>query len=254
MPLIAQKRYSNPTAVGQEATHEPLESSSVSRRSSYKGGRTGTYDSDCRSKAARMVWEQEPLGIWTPSRRIALFAVLALHLVIISVLLKSSRVSQPEMLRTSPIELVYLPPMTTPENRPIPVLPHSLRQEEVPTPAPSIFTLPLPTLPNESAGSPIDWANEANEVAKATSGGSARPLDGRRQSEPNQPSKSIFGERPAYHAGEQFKTDDDQWIVFVSDDCYQIASPFASLNVLGNGLGVQTYCVGKSNTPPGRSV
>ena len=112
------------------------------------------------------------------------------------------------------------------------------------------FSLFLCHLLNESAGSPIDWSNEANEVAKATSGGSARPLDGRRQSEPNQPSKSIFGETPAYHADEQFKTDDGQWIVFVSYYCHQIASPFASLNV-GNGLGVQTYCVGKANTPRG---
>jgi hypothetical protein len=111
--------------------------------------------------------------------------------------------------------------------------------------------LPLPTLPTESAGLPIDWANEAHEVAKATSGGNARSLDGHQQSEPNQPSKSIFGERLAHHAGELFKTDNGQWIVFVSDDCYQIASPFASLNVLRNGLGVQTYCVGKSNTPRG---
>jgi hypothetical protein len=134
----------------------------------------------------------------------------------------------------------------------MPVLPHSLwQEEEVPTAAPSIITLPLPTLPNESAGPPIDWANEAHEVAKATSGGNARSLDSHRQYEPNQPSKSIFGERPAHHAGEQFKTGDGQWIVFVSDDCYQITSPFVSINVLGNGLGVQTYCVGKSNTSRG---
>jgi hypothetical protein len=155
------------------------------------------------------------------------------------------------MLGTSPIELVYLPPSTTPDTRPMPVLPHSLRQEEVPTPAPSIINLPLPTLPNENAGSPIDWANEAHEVAQATRGGNARSLDGHQQPEPNQPSKSIFGERPAHHAGEQFRTDDGQWIVFVSDDCYQIAGSFESLNVLGNGLGVQTYCAGKSNTPRG---
>jgi len=155
------------------------------------------------------------------------------------------------MLGTSPIELVYLPPATTPKTRPMLGLPHSQEAEVLTPTPPSPITFSLPALPSESGGPPIDWASEAQEVANAGSGGNVRSLDRHRKSESRQPSISFFVDRPAHHAGEQFKTDDGQWIVFVSDDCYQIADPFASLNALGNGLGVKTYCVGKSNTSRG---
>jgi hypothetical protein len=198
----------------------------------------------------RAISTMRDLGIWTPSRYMALFAVIAFHLVIIALLI-SSRASRPAISETSPIELVYLSSATTPKSRPMLVLPHSLKQEaEVLTPAPpSSIAFSLPALPDESAGPPIDWANEAHEVARATGSGNVRSHDRHQQSESSQPTKSIFADPPAHYAGEQFKTDGGQWIVFVSDDCYQISNPFASLDVLGNGLGVQTYCVGKSNTP-----
>jgi hypothetical protein len=42
--------------------------------------------------------------------------------------------------------------------------------------------------------------------------------------------------------------------VYVSDNCHQISDPLVSISALANGMGVQTYCKGKSKTPTGGSM
>jgi hypothetical protein len=126
-------------------------------------------------------------------------------------------------------------------------------ETEIPPTTPGALTIPQPAAPTESAESPIDWAGEAQRGAATavTPGPEIRSFDHRFPSESERPPKSIFDEPPEHRAGEQFRTDDGRWVVYVSDDCYQISDPFASTNALANGMGVQTYCKGKPKTPRG---
>lgn len=64
------------------------------------------------------------------------------------------------------------------------------------------------------------------------------------------PPKSIFPEPPAHHAGDAFSTSSGERAVFVSDNCYQVASTKAA-DAIDNGMGNQTYCIGKSKKARG---
>jgi hypothetical protein len=115
---------------------------------------------------------------------------------------------------------------------------------------PSASTAPQSIDPADSAGPLIDWASEAEKVA-ATPSPEFQPFDGPPPAESNPSTRSIFEDRPAHHAGEQIRTDDGRWVVYVSDYCYQMTNPFAAPNALETGVGMQTYCLRKSNQPRG---
>jgi hypothetical protein len=186
-------------------------------------------------------------------RRYLIFvSVLAFHLALVVALTKFSR-TLPLSTPTA-LELILVATATTPRTRPPPVPPNSFRVEtEIAPTTPSAITIPQPATPTENAESPIDWAGEAQRGAATavTRSPEIRSFDHRFPSEPERSPRSIFDESPEHQAGEQFRTDDGRWVVYVSDDCYQISDPLASTNALANGLGLQTYCKGKSSTPRG---
>jgi hypothetical protein len=100
-------------------------------------------------------------------------------------------------------------------------------------------------------GVPIDWVDQAHTVATsivantdAHESGVAPDL--------TTPQKSIFPDPPAHHAGEQHRLDTGEWIVFVSDNCYQISSAIPTLsNALDKGMGQSTFCLDGSSAPRG---
>jgi hypothetical protein len=182
----------------------------------------------------------------------ALIAVLAFHVGLIAALI-AARADRASISQINPIELILLPPVrvsTSPPPRESQSVKH---QPEELTIAPSFAVPPSwPALPTESPEPNVDWANEAKLAAKGIpDNGEFRSLDGRRESQADAPSKSIFPDLPTHHAGEQSRTDDGRWAVFVNDDCYEISDPYASPNALNNGMGVQTYCTGRSRQPRG---
>jgi hypothetical protein len=115
----------------------------------------------------------------------------------------------------------------------------------------ALTVAPNDLLAPDWSGLRIDWAGTAHSVTAAI----AAEIESRENpsmSVSTPPAKSIFPGRPVRHAGEQFKTDSGEWIVFVSDECYQIAnSPPKSPYALDNGMALQTFCVGVFNTPRG---
>jgi len=183
---------------------------------------------------------------------VALIAVLAFHLAMIAALIaaKAGRVS---ISQISPMELLLLPPARVSKSPPPRESQSVKHQPEELTIAPTFAVPPSwPALPTESPEPNIDWANEAKQAAQGIPDkGEFRSLDSRRESPADTPAKSIFPDLPAHHAGEQFRTDDGRWAVFVSDDCYEISDPYASPNALNNGMGVQTYCTGRSRQSRG---
>jgi hypothetical protein len=182
-----------------------------------------------------------------PSRFILLTAVLVFHGVLVLVLVMESRpwhVSTPVMV---PIELLssLTPPSTETPKRPDQGLPRPSIRVEVPAPAAPFTLSPLPSSAEGSQPS-IDWAREAHSVAADAAAAIARS-----HPEPEPPPTSVFPEKFSHHAGEQFRTDDGRWMVFVNDNCYQVSAPFLSPNALENGMGLETHCIGKSKEPRG---
>lgn len=190
---------------------------------------------------------REPRRSWT------LVVVLALHLALITALMRFSKTLPLSTPIAAPLELILIPTAAAPRTRPPFARQDSSHVDTNVAPiTPSPVTIPQPAAPNESAESPIDWAGEAQKAAAATTPGpEVRPFDHRFPSDSERPPKSIFDEAPEHHAGEQFRTDDGRWVVYVSDNCYQISDPLASISALANGVGAQTYCRGKSKAPRG---
>ena len=193
----------------------------------------------------RIAHSPEPRRYWT------LFAVLMFHaglIIALEMITGTLRLSTP-MPMMSPIELLPLPSAPPSKARPAPLEPHPIRREAKPNWAPpSTITLPRSADPDDSAGPLFDWASEAEDVAKVPAP-EFQPLGGRPRAEPSTPSKSIFEDGPAHHAGEQLKTAEGRWAVFISDYCYQVTEPLASADALENGMGLQTYCTGPHHEP-----
>jgi hypothetical protein len=100
-------------------------------------------------------------------------------------------------------------------------------------------------------GVPIDWADQAHTVADSIAENTGA-REGRSAPDLTAPQKSIFPEPPAHHAGEQHRLDTGEWIVFISDNCYQISSSIPAVPTApGNGIGQSTFCLDDSNTPRG---
>lgn len=178
---------------------------------------------------------------------------MAFHLALIMVLMRSFKTLPLSAPAATPLELIRIPQAITPKTRPQPPLPNSFHVDTKVAPTtPITITAPQPIAPNEGEESTIDWAGEAQRAAAgATAPGPAvQSFDHHFPAESEAP-KSIFDEPAEHHAGEQFRTDDGRWVVYVNDNCYQVSDPLASSNASANGMGVQTYCKGRSKTPRG---
>lgn len=187
-----------------------------------------------------------------PSRWVALLLVLAVHVGLIAGLVVSSRTQRLLISMTNPIELLFLPPaaphrvrLETPVSQPWEKIRAAASADAALTVAPNDLLAP------DWSGLRIDWAGTAHTVAAAI----AAEMESRENPSmvaSTPPTKSIFAGRPVHRAGEQFKTDSGEWIVFISDGCYQLAnSPPKSPMALENGMAQPTYCVGVSHAARG---
>jgi len=185
------------------------------------------------------------------SRYLAITAVLALHVALIAAILVSSRFRHILASSNLPLEITFLPKEDKPFVRPPPThqVPKKIRGIP-PTVSPAAHALelaqpsPTPSAPN------VDWVREAEAVAATK----ARENYARGQtgSTVSPPTKSAFASPPAHHAGDEFTTASGERAVYVSENCYQVASSFSySPNAMNNGMAVQTYCNGASNAPRG---
>ena len=188
--------------------------------------------------------------IWRPSRYGVLLVVLALHVTVIALLIASSnvRLSVPTVTL---IEVVFPPPATAQRVRTITAPSPPLEVTRVTPSVDATLSLSPQLVPAVGTfGIPIDWADQVRTVADSV----AANTDTRESvlAPGPTPQKSIFAEPPAHHAGEQHRLDTGEWIVFISDNCYQISSAIPTVPIaLGNGIGPSTFCIDNSNTPRG---
>jgi hypothetical protein len=187
---------------------------------------------------------------WERSRIVVLLAVLALHVAVLTGLVIAAKTRMRTTPAAPPIELLILPQNPTPTIPPPPTLPDR-RKKVLATPlapAPDALTAVTPDSTSDVAGPPVDWSREAHNAAASIAKGAPAHND----TNPAVQSNSPFAAPPAHHKGEQIPTEDGRWIVYVTDDCYQVSKSMTSVtNATNNGMGLQTYCNRRSNKPRG---
>jgi hypothetical protein len=194
---------------------------------------------------------EDSAGSTSPRYR-ALLAVIIIHAALVTGLLKASRFQILLAPASSPIELSFLPPNALPKGRPLSarMLEPDRHLPPLPTSG-STVVVPLPSAPeDEQRGRDVDWKEEAHQAAEAIADDNgAPPVAGNPDSAPS-PSPSWFPP-PQHHAGDQFRSDTGEWVVWINDHCYQVSEwgPIAGA-ALGASLP-RTICPKPSSAPRG---
>ena len=186
--------------------------------------------------------DANPLG---KSRPIILFVVLALHLAIVAVLVAASRHLSIGVPTEHSIEVMLIPPAKVPKVRAENTHPERLSTNIAVALAPPAFNSSLQSGAASSPdghGSAVNWAAEAHRALRA--------FEIRRDQPPSSAisvSSALDDWWPGvHHAGDQFKTDSGDWIVWINANCYQIASWHS------NAMGAsppRTVCPAQRRTP-----
>jgi hypothetical protein len=178
---------------------------------------------------------------WDHRRVVILAVVVALHLALMAALLLARQELRLGSSAPRAIQLVYLPP--TPPSR---ILPENFRLSRIGSDATISIAAPVigslsmapATSGADGNGAGIDWGAEARRALQA--------FEIRSNKNPNAPSPSRsttdddWWPHAAHHAGEHYKTDGGDWIVWIDSSCYQVAKA-ASSDALGAVLP-QTVC------------
>jgi hypothetical protein len=190
--------------------------------------------------------------VWRPSRYGVLLVVLAFHVTMIAFLVASSKTLRLLLPTATLIEVPFLPPTTAQRVRTNTSPSPPLDMTRVTPSVDATLSLSPELVPAVGTfGVPIDWADQAHTVADSIAA-NTDARESRLAPDLTTPQKSIFPEPPAHHAGEQHRLDTGEWIVFISDNCYQISSSIPAVPTApDNGIGQSTFCLDSSNTPRG---
>jgi hypothetical protein len=186
---------------------------------------------------------------WRARRFIALIAVAAVHVALVALLLNASamyRVADPAY---RPIELVYIPAPPPPPVRADTGRPPRLRADIALVPTLPMMTSAPPASASSGTGSHgvgVDWLAEAHRAVKAYEIRREQPAE-----------SSLSGKSPANdwwpqqgpHAGDSYKNDAGDWIVWIDSDCYKIAS-WHSADPAANAGPPRIVCPRKPGAPP----
>jgi hypothetical protein len=162
---------------------------------------------------------------WGPSRYTILVCVLALHLAVLALLIRASRSEILSYSMEQSVQLLYLPPPNLPKVRAENTRPRRLSGA---TPISVVAPDLNPAVPpgqsssaSNGSGSGVDWAAEARRALQAFEIRSHRPASN--PSVSGSPAEETWWPRARHYAGEQYKTANGDWIVWVNESCYQIA-------------------------------
>jgi hypothetical protein len=176
----------------------------------------------------------------TTSRPTILFIVVALHLAVLALLLQSMRNQKTARLAEHPLQLVYLQPTKTAMVHVDNVRPQQLSTNI----AVAVSPLPLNASGQAGAGAApdgrgnaVNWTAEAHRAVRAYE---IRRNQGSNRALSVSSSLDAVG-ASEHHAGDKFKTESGDWIVWINADCYQVASWHADSTVL-DAISPQTIC------------
>ena len=201
-----------------------------------------TYERSLQTDAA---------GDWGPARYATLFGVVALHLAVLLALMMGSQHSLPAAANP-PLEVLILPPPGAPKIRAenfrpkrlsgftgISVAPPALEADSTEL-APAISAA-------DGRGGGVDWKAEARRAVQAFEIRTRRPVE---NTLTVSPAEEAWWPWTRHRAGTVFKTPSGDWIVWITSNCYQVATAAASANV-PNATLPHTVCLGKPGAAGG---
>ena len=186
---------------------------------------------------------------WELSRCATLAAVVALHLALVAALWSGPAARGLPRPAVQAVLLLYLPPLLPPKLRPENAGPRRIIDHLALTILPPVHDVRLPAVSTalssspDGGGSGVDWAAEARRALHAYEIRNHQPSINRSIS--GKPGEDTWWPPGRRRAGEQFKTPNGDWIVWINADCYQVAGSGPSPYALGGSLP-QTICRGRS--------
>jgi hypothetical protein len=146
-------------------------------------------------------------------------AVVVAHLAILGLLTEQSRIGIPSASTSSAVEVTFFPPTKLPKVRFENARPQRLNADTAITATLPGLTAPSLSPPSSGTdvnGAAVNWAAEAHRAVQA--------VEIRRNHPPNVAISPWNDWWPReHHAGERYKTENGDWIVWISSSCYQIA-------------------------------
>lgn len=186
---------------------------------------------------------------WGPRRYVILLVVLTLHGALFAALLMTSPTGSRPASKERSVELMFLPPVNPRKVRaefvPVRRLRADLATKIVPSEVRSP-TFPMSPLPASSAvgtGSGVDWAAEARRALQAFEIRNHEPP--RNDAISSAPKEDDWWPRTPHHAGDEFKTPNGDWIVWINASCYRVAGSRPGVDAPGVTLS-QAICPGAS--------
>jgi hypothetical protein len=187
---------------------------------------------------------------WGPPRYLALLAVLMLHVAFIAALLMAPRSGGLAASPVHSVELLFLPPVDSPRVRLDSAHPRRLSSDRAITIAPPVLdasSLPPPgASSSEGTGSGVDWAAEARRALQAFEIRSHQAPTN--SSVSGGPADDNWWPHARHHAGDRFKTANGDWVVWISENCYQVAGSNRGAYASSSTLH-QIVCPPQSATP-----
>jgi hypothetical protein len=184
---------------------------------------------------------------WGFSRYTILVIVLALHLALVALLARTSRIGTPVASAEQSVEVLFLPPVILPKVRSEFAHPRRLSGDTAIMVAPPDLDSLLPSTQTSSGsngrGAGVDWAAEARRALQAFEIRNHRPPSN--SSVSGGPAEEHWWPRGNHRIGEQYKTANGDWIVWINDNCYQIAVAGPSTETVG-AAQPQTVCPASS--------
>jgi len=187
---------------------------------------------------------------WDLGRYVTVAVVLVLHCAVLAALLLSSPTRSSAGSAPRPIELLYLPAPAPARIRPENFRPHRIGSDAATSIAPPVFgslTMAPSTAGSNGKGVGVDWGAEARRALQAFEIRSEKGSP--RASNSGSAAEDDWWPRAQHHAGEQYKTANGDWIVWINSSCYQIARA-ASAPTPGASLP-DTLCPGVDEKPRG---
>jgi hypothetical protein len=162
-------------------------------------------------------------NVWGAQRFTTLFVVLALHWALLALFLTASRTPVIPDSTIDPVEVMFFPPTKAPKVRF-----ENARLQRLTADTAISITLPgvaapalsPPSSGTDGDGAAVNWAAEAHRAVQA--------VEIRRNHPPSVAisSSTLWTDwwPREHHAGDRFKTENGDWIVWISASCYQVAT------------------------------
>jgi len=172
---------------------------------------------------------------WGLSRYGALVLVLAVHTVLLVLFLTASD-PLPAGVEILPVELLYVPPPNRPTIRAEISRPKRLAADTALSIVPPVLDSHAPSLLasaslSDGDGQGVDWKAEARRAVQAYEIRTREPVDYAGLS--GSPAEEHWWPRAQRRTGAPFKTASGDWIVWVNERCYQVASSSSRTFALG---------------------